>query len=87
MGILRELPSLCGMGLKADRLAGSAIPTPSPINVEGPLPGRVYQLSGVGWSPVGDIPSHDHLDGKEVGVTFASTGRYGIQEIHWLTNY
>lgn len=58
MGIFRELPSLCGMGLKAAKLAGGAVPTPSPHKCGGAhvsLHARVKQSSGVGLSPAGDI--------------------------------
>lgn len=83
MGIPRELPNLCRMGLQAAKLAGGAVPTPSPHTCGGAqvFPhAKVQQRSGVERFPSGDIPSHDLLDGKELGTALASTGRSGIQK-------
>lgn len=52
-----------------------------PINREGAqvFPhSKVEQLSGGGVVPARDIPSHDHVDGKELGPALASRGSSAI---------
>ena len=52
-----------------------------PINREGAqvFPhSKVEQLSGGGVVPNRDIPSHDHVDGKELGPALASRGSSAI---------